>query len=391
MSKSDITMINDNSVDGLKDHLADNEIYKNLRRHSPLLAFILLIFLPLLLFFFNITCTLRHPIVESFQHVHDMFIFDVDCLAIVLGWLLIQSAFFSLIRKQYYHHNGIIAFVFSLGGVYILNWFEIIHASYIYDNIHKILVASIIVSYFIGLLLFIKGNETRYLKQINPIVAFFYGTDINLTITGIDLKLFFELRIGLIGWACLNLCFFLKTIELYTYRRPPAFVLVVIQQILQALQLIWYEDIRLRNNNTKKETIGFIHIFGSLCWFPFLWCLPSQYLILVNYPIKRLYIIVSVILFLLGMFISRRSIHYQQEISSKKNTKSYGLISLISNYWTLCRHPYYLGICLLEYIFMMISFLLFRKFANTYFLDNTLRLNAYSMDVTFILSASYLQ
>ena len=170
-----------------------------------------------------------------------------------------------------YRRNGITAFVLSLAGVYILNWLNIIRGSYVYDNLNKILIASIIISYFISLLLFIKGSETRRLKQIHPIIAFFYGTDINLTIGGIDLKLFFELRAGLIGWACLNLCFFFKTMELYTYRRPPAFVLVVVQQILQALQLIWNEEPRLRNDNMKKETIGFLRVFGSLCWFPFLW------------------------------------------------------------------------------------------------------------------------
>jgi len=168
-----------------------------------------------------------------------------------------------------YRRNGIVAFGFSLGGVYILNWLNIIRGSYVYDNINKILLAAIIISYFISLLLFIKGSETRRLKQINPIIAFFYGTDINLTICGIDLKFFFELRAGLIGWACLNLCFFLKTMELDTYRRAPAFV--AIQQILQAFQLIWHEEVRLRNDNITRETIGFIRVFGSLCWFPFLW------------------------------------------------------------------------------------------------------------------------
>ncbi len=186
-----------------------------------------------------------------------------------------QSVFFLQIRNKYdiisYRRSGIVAFSFSLGGVYILNRLNVIHASYVYDNINKILIASIIISYFIGFLLFIKGTRTRHVKQINPIVAFFYGTDINLTIVGINLKLFFELRVGLIGWACLNLCFYLKTLELYIYRRPPAFILVVIQQILQALQLIWYENNRLMNDNINKETIGFLRVFGSLCWFPFLW------------------------------------------------------------------------------------------------------------------------
>jgi hypothetical protein len=170
-----------------------------------------------------------------------------------------------------YRRNSVLAFVLSLGGVYILNWLNVIRASYVYDNISKILIASIIVSIFIGLLLFIKGTESRRSKQINPIIAFSYGTDMNLTIADVNLKFFLESRVGLIGWACLNLCFFLKTMELYTYRRPPFFLLVVIQQILQAFQLIWYEEDRIMNDNIRKETIGFLSIFGSLCWFPFLW------------------------------------------------------------------------------------------------------------------------
>jgi hypothetical protein len=163
--------------------------------------------------------------------------------------------------------HGIIAFILSLSSVYLLNRLNIIHASYVYDNINKILISSIIVSYFLGLLLFVKGSRTRHVQEIKSIIAFFYGTDVNLTIAHFNLKLFFESRVGLIGWSCLNLCFLLKTMELYTYRRPPAFVLVIIQQILQAFQLIWYEKNRLIDN----QTIGFIHIFGSLCWFPFLW------------------------------------------------------------------------------------------------------------------------
>ena len=70
--------------------VSKNEVYKNLRRHSASLAFILTIFLPALLFFFNISCTPRRTILESSQQVYGMLIFDLDCLAIVLGWLLIQ-------------------------------------------------------------------------------------------------------------------------------------------------------------------------------------------------------------------------------------------------------------------------------------------------------------
>lgn len=167
--------------------------------------------------------------------------------------------------------SGLVALTASLSGVYLLNRLNIVRAAYIYDSIHKILIASIVISYFIACLLFIKGSETRLMKQIHPLIAFFYGVEINLTLADIDLQFFFEFRVGLIGWACLNLCFLLRTMDLYTHRRPPAFVLVFCQQIFQAFQLIWHEDTDFQNNKVKKDPIGFLRVFSCLCWFPFLW------------------------------------------------------------------------------------------------------------------------
>jgi hypothetical protein len=90
MSNGDIAMINDKTVDDSEDLITNKEVYKNLRRHSSTLASILTLFLPALLFFFNVACTPRRTVVESLRHVYDMLVFDLDCLAIVFGWLLIQ-------------------------------------------------------------------------------------------------------------------------------------------------------------------------------------------------------------------------------------------------------------------------------------------------------------
>jgi hypothetical protein len=90
MSTSDTMMNNDEIISNSEEHIIKNEVYKNLRRHSTSLAFILTILLPILLFFFTIACTPKRPIVESFHQVYSMLTFDLDCLAIVLGWLLFQ-------------------------------------------------------------------------------------------------------------------------------------------------------------------------------------------------------------------------------------------------------------------------------------------------------------
>ncbi|CAF4102661.1 unnamed protein product [Rotaria sp. Silwood2] len=115
-----MTMIHDEIVDDSEEHITDHQVYKNLRRRSASLALILTILLPVLLFSFNISCTPRRTVVESLRHIYGMLVFDLDCLAIVLGWLLIQSIFLIPIRNQFYRqsdmissyrHNGIVAFV----------------------------------------------------------------------------------------------------------------------------------------------------------------------------------------------------------------------------------------------------------------------------------------
>lgn len=190
------------------------------------------------------------------------------------GLAKFQSIFFVLIKHALIsvRSHRIIAFISSLTAVYSVNKWKILRASYIYDNIEKILFASIVIAYFIAVLLFIMGTRTRYGKQINPIVGFFYGTDINLTIGNVDLRSFLEFRAGLIGWTCLNLSFLFKTIESQPDRRSTSLILVVIEQILQAFQLIYYETNRsIQENHLKKKTTGFLHVFNALCCFPFLW------------------------------------------------------------------------------------------------------------------------
>ena len=85
MSKGDAAIVHASD-----DDVSKPEIYKDLRRRSTSLALILALSLPLLLLFFNIACTPRRSIGESFRQFYAMIVLDFDCLAIVLGWLLFQ-------------------------------------------------------------------------------------------------------------------------------------------------------------------------------------------------------------------------------------------------------------------------------------------------------------
>lgn len=96
MSKGDLIMTNEVFINGSENSIADNEIYKKLRRRSASLSFMLTILLPILLFMFNICCTPKRTFIGSIRHINDLLGFDLDCLAVVLGWVLIQV---SIIKK----------------------------------------------------------------------------------------------------------------------------------------------------------------------------------------------------------------------------------------------------------------------------------------------------
>lgn len=91
-------------------------------------------------------------------------------------------------------------------------------------------------------------------------------------------------------------------------------------------------------------------------------CLPSQYLTSTHTPIKRLYIMASIMIFITGMFIIRR---VPKKDPYKKNSKSSlfheEFFSLTSS---VCRHPYYLGIVSISVLRLDSSFVIFRKFAH---------------------------
>lgn len=83
-------MIDDENPGDVKEQIRDNDIQKNLHQRSASITFILIIFLPILLVFFNISCTPRRTLVESFQQFYGVLAFDLDSMAIVLRWLFIQ-------------------------------------------------------------------------------------------------------------------------------------------------------------------------------------------------------------------------------------------------------------------------------------------------------------
>lgn len=114
-------------------------------------------------------------------------------------------------------------------------------------------------------------------------------------------------------------------------------------------------------------------------------CLPSQYLTLMHTPIKRLYIMASIIVFITGMFILRRV--QKKDPSLKKNSKSIVFNELTANSWSGCRHPYYLGRVSMSVLGMESSRGIFREFTDAYGLVVIEWFNVDFMDSSHVLSS----
>ena len=66
------------------------------------------------------------------------------------------------------------------------------------------------------------------------------GHELNPRIGPLDLKLFFDLRMSMISWLVINLCFVLKATQ-DKNGCPPALIAVTIFQGLYVADALWFE------------------------------------------------------------------------------------------------------------------------------------------------------
>ena len=83
-----------------------------------------------------------------------------------------------------------------------------------------------------------------YFISGNIIYDFFMGHELNPRIGPLDLKVFCELRPGLIGWMMLNLAFLYEAFE-KTGTFPPNLTLAVFFQFIYVADCMWFEVCKL--------------------------------------------------------------------------------------------------------------------------------------------------
>jgi delta14-sterol reductase len=237
-----------------------------------------------------------------------------------------------------------------------------------WDHHLQILTANILISYALATFVYIKSfgvkpknTEMRELAagghSGNMLYDWFIGRELNPRVTlpffgEIDIKVFNEMRPGLMGWIILDFSNIAHQYRTYGYVSDSILLLTAFQT-LYVLDSYYMEPAMLTTIDITTDGFGFMLAFGDLVWVPFTYSVQTRYLSV--YPVALgPYGIAGVLAPLaVGYYIFRSSNNEKNRFRTDPTdpriahlksleTKS-GSKLLISGWWGTARHINYCG------------------------------------------------
>lgn len=249
--------------------------------------------------------------------------------------------------------------------------------TFIWDKLPQIVTANLIISYVIAVYVYLlsfsvpqPGQANASNRELakggqsgNMIYDFFIGRELNPRIDipdsipllggqSLDIKIFCELRPGMLGWILLNLAFIA-----HQYREhgliSDSILLITAFQTLYVLDALYMEPSILTTIDVTTDGFGFMLSFGDLVWLPFIYSLQARYLAV--HPVHLGITGIAGILAVqgLGYYIFRASNNEKNRFRTDPNdprvahlesipTRS-GSRLLTSGWWGRARHINYFG------------------------------------------------
>ncbi|XP_065183875.1 delta(14)-sterol reductase TM7SF2-like [Sycon ciliatum] len=233
-----------------------------------------------------------------------------------------------------------------------------INPVYVYENYLQLAFAATMVSLVLSIFLYAysfrqgamcaEGGNTG-----NMVYDFFIGRELNPRIGRMfDLKVFCELRPGLIAWVAINFCMAYTQYVNHGYVSN-AMLLVNAFQFLYVLDGLASESAILTTMDIISDGFGFMLAFGDLAWVPFIYTLQARYLVDRPEQLPTWAVAYLVGLNMLGFYIFRSANSQKDEFRRAPNSTavshlyriptSRGRSLLADGWWGVCRKPNYLG------------------------------------------------
>lgn len=236
---------------------------------------------------------------------------------------------------------------------------------FLYDNFLGMMATSwlfsILLSFFVYFCSFLplsgnkkngKGTKERILgvggNSGNVVFDWFIGRELNPRIGEWDIKLFCELRPGLLLWFLLNLASLQRQYQTLGYVTN-SMLLVNILQFSYIIDGVLNEEGCLTMIDITTDGFGFMLAFGDLCWVPFCYCLQSRYLSLVELNLSNIFLVIIIVVMMAGFYIFKASNNQKNEFRQGKlpHLKSIqtdrGTKLLIEGWWGVSQHINYFG------------------------------------------------
>lgn len=322
--------------------------------------------------------------------------FDLHIFAVVLWWICFQALlaivpdflhklipwYIGGVRqgqitpaghKLKYNINGLQAWIITHVLFAVAVYIGIINATVIARNWMQIFLVANVLGLALSVFAYIKAFKAPSYPDDDKITGMWYydfvmGIEFNPRIFGIDMKLFFNGRPGIIGWTLINCSFAAYQIQKFGCLTN-SMILVNILQAIYVIDFFWNEDWYLRTIDICHDHFGWVLAFGDTVWLPFLYTLQAVYLSNNYVEISSVSFWLILIIGLIGYGIFRLA-NYQKNLFRQndpmkikmfgktpmyieckyvtKDGTSHRSSLLISGLWGISRHMNYTGDLLLS-------------------------------------------
>ncbi|RMZ91397.1 hypothetical protein DV736_g1367, partial [Chaetothyriales sp. CBS 134916] len=248
---------------------------------------------------------------------------------------------------------------------------------YIWDKFAQIAAANLVIATVLAVWTYVRSFTVPGPGQVNPehrelvkgadtgnvIYDFFMGRELNPRVTlpdwlplvgrqVIDIKVFMEMRPGLLGWVILDLAFVARQYRAYG-RVSDSIILVTGFQALYVFDSLYMEPAILTMRDITIDGFGFMLSFGDVAWLPFIYSLQARYL--ASYPVHLGVGGIAAVLAIqaLGLYIFRASNNEKNWFRTnpkdprvahlRSMQTAAGTRLITSGWWGRARHINYLG------------------------------------------------
>jgi Delta14-sterol reductase len=282
--------------------------------------------------------------------------------------------------KHKYKFNSFQSAILVLAGLGVgtfLHGADFVVWTFIWDKFPQIYVANLLIAIATSVFVYLRSFTVPHPGQPNPdsrelaqgghsgniLYDFFIGRELNprlvipesIPLVGaqvIDIKVFFEMRPGLIGWVILNLAFIAHQYKAHGFLSD-SILFTTAFQALYVGDALYMEPAILTTIDVTTDGFGFMLAFGDFAWLPFIYSMQSRYLAV--YPLQLGITGVAGILAVqaVGFWIFRSSNNEKNRFRTDPNdprvahlqsiSTSAGTRLLTSGWWGQARHINYLG------------------------------------------------